>query len=234
MMKIRTFSELRKIKSFEERFEYLKLSGEVGKSTFGFDRYLNQAFYNSKLWLHARDIVITRDNGCDLGSIDHPIITRIIIHHMNPVTIEDLEEGEPSLIDPEYLISVSHKTHLALHYGDANLLEKDPIIRKPGDTSPWLMEQKMAKRNFPVREEPHIKKVKATKEFSVANCRQVNVRKLPSRDSSVLFIAAEGTLFSGEHLDNGWTKVTDGEGRAGYIASDFLEEHKDEQHSNDD
>ena len=153
---------------------------------------------------------------------------------MNPVTIEDLEEGEPSLIDPEYLISVSHKTNIALHYGDANLLEKDPIIRKPGDTSPWLMEQKMAKRNFPVREEPHIKKVKATKEFSVANCRQVNVRKLPSRDSSVLFIAAEGTLFSGEHLDNGWTKVTDREGRAGYIASDFLEEHKDEQHSNDD
>lgn len=228
MMKIRTFSELRKIKSFEERFEYLKLAGEVGKSTFGFDRYLNQAFYNSKLWLHARDVVITRDNGCDLGSIDHPIITRIIIHHMNPVTIEDLEEGESSLIDPEYLISVSHKTHLALHYGDANLLEKDPIIRKPGDTSPWLMEQKMAKRkDFPVKEDTSvIEKRTVPSVYIVSNCDYLNVRKSPNKKADVLFLAGKGAFFYGEESIDGWFKVKEVEGqyRSGYVLSDFLKE----------
>jgi hypothetical protein len=227
-MKIRTFSELQKIESFDERFEYLKLNGEVGKSTFGFDRYLNQNLYNSKLWLRARDSVIIRDNGCDLSSIDHPIIGRVIVHHMNPVTIEDLKKRDTGILDPEYLVCVSHKTHLALHYGDANLLQKDPIIRKPGDTSPWLMEKNMAKRkDFPVKEDISvIEKRTVPSVYIVSNCDYLNVRKSPNKKADVLFLAGKGASFYGEESIDGWFKVKEVEGqyRSGYVLSDFLKE----------
>lgn len=134
---IRTYSDLIKIPTFEERFEYLKLSGSIGDSTFGFERYLNQILYRSKEWKHIRDCVIFRDNGCDLGIKDRLIGGRIIVHHMNPISIKDVENRDKKIFDPEYLICVSHITHNALHYGDENLLIKDYVERSPKDTSPW-------------------------------------------------------------------------------------------------
>lgn len=136
-MKIRRYSELKKLPTFEERFEYLKLGGEVGAETFGFDRYLNQVFYQSKEWKRVRDEVIIRDNGCDLGLEGYETIGRILIHHMNPISIEDIQQRSDFLLNPEYLISVTHNTHNAIHYGDSRLLTLDPIERVPHDTSPW-------------------------------------------------------------------------------------------------
>lgn len=137
MMTIRTFKELSRLKTFEERFEYLKLSGAVGQDTFGFDRYLNQQFYRSQEWRVVRDFVILRDNGCDLGIEGYEIPGRVIIHHMNPITQEDIENRTERLLNPEYMICCSHNTHNAIHYGDVSLLPKDPITRTPGDTCPW-------------------------------------------------------------------------------------------------
>lgn len=125
------------LSSFEERFEYLKLGGEVGAATFGFDRYLNQAFYNSREWKSVRDKVIIRDNGCDLGIAEREIGRRVIIHHMNQITVEDIRLATDILLDPEFLICVSHDTHNAIHYGDADLLPKDFVPRSPNDTCPW-------------------------------------------------------------------------------------------------
>ena len=135
---IRTYSELIKLPTFEERFEYLKLDGKVGEDTFGFDRYLNQIFYKSKEWLTVRNYVITRDNGCDLGSPDHEIRgNRIIIHHMNPITKEDILNRSDILLNPEYLISTIDPTHNAIHFGSSDLLPKDPVERSKNDTCPW-------------------------------------------------------------------------------------------------
>lgn len=134
---IRTFSELKRLKTFEERFEYLKLSGSVGESTFGFDRYLNQALYRSKEWKDLRNEIIVRDNGCDLGIEGREINDRIIIHHMNPLTADDVINRSDFVYDPNYLICVSIITHDAIHYGDISLLPKLPIERKPGDTTLW-------------------------------------------------------------------------------------------------
>lgn len=136
-MKIRTYTELSELKTFKERFEYLRLDGSVGESTFGYDRYLNQVFYKSQVWKRVRDTVIIRDNGCDLGIIGHEIYDKIIIHHMNPITIQDIERESEFLLNPDYLICVTHNTHNAIHYGDANLLIDEPIIRTPFDTCPW-------------------------------------------------------------------------------------------------
>lgn len=136
-MKIRTYSELIKLPTFEERFEYLKLNGAVGRDTFGFDRYLNQIFYKSQKWLSVRDQVIIRDNGCDLGMEGYEIHDRILIHHMNPITLRDLETESDFLLDPEYLISTVHNTHNAIHYGNENLLYKAPVERTRFDTCPW-------------------------------------------------------------------------------------------------
>lgn len=136
-MIIRTYSELIKLPTFEERFQYLKLDGEVGVETFGFDRYLNQAFYSSDEWKSIRNQVIIRDNGCDLGIEGREIYKRIIIHHMNPITKEDLLYRTEYLLNPEYMICTMKNTHDAIHYGDENLLFKDPIERKPNDTCPW-------------------------------------------------------------------------------------------------
>lgn len=134
---IRTYSELRRISTFEDRFEYLKLKGSVGRSTFGFERYLNQQFYTSRQWRQARDKVIARDNGMDLGIEGYDIYDRIIIHHMNPMTVEDIEHGNSDILDPEFLITTTHKTHNAIHYGDASLLPKVLVERRPGDTRLW-------------------------------------------------------------------------------------------------
>ena len=136
-MIIRTYSELIKLPTFEERFQYLKLNGDVGVETFGFDRYLNQAFYSSDEWKSIRNQVIIRDNGCDLGIEDREIYKRIIIHHMNPITKEDLLYRTEYLLNPEYMICTMKNTHDAIHYGDENLLFKEPVERKPNDTCPW-------------------------------------------------------------------------------------------------
>lgn len=135
---IRRYSELRMLKTFEERFEYLKVIGQVAEETFGSMRFFNQNFYTSQIWKSIRNQVILRDNGCDLGIEDRPINGRmIIIHHMNPITLDDIQNMTPNLIDPEFLICVSQNTHQALHYGDEKILPKGPIERFPNDTSPW-------------------------------------------------------------------------------------------------
>lgn len=134
----RTYSDLSKLKSFEERFNYLKLDGAVGEETFGFDRYLNQALYSSKEWKHIKNQVIIRDEGCDLGISGNKINRKAIIHHMNPITREQIENRDPEIFNPEYLITVSHSTHNAIHYGDKDLLARQaPVERKQGDTVPW-------------------------------------------------------------------------------------------------
>lgn len=136
-MSIKCYSELIEIPSFEERFAYLQLNGSVGKDTFGFDRYMNQAFYQSREWKRVRDFVILRDNGCDLGVAGYTIYGKVLIHHMNPITAKDIATVSDYLMNPEYLICVSHTTHNAIHYGDENLIPKGPIIRTPNDTCPW-------------------------------------------------------------------------------------------------
>ena len=134
----RCYSELITLPTFKERFEYLKLGGRVGKDTFGFDRYLNQQLYqrNSK-WKSARDKVIIRDNGCDLGVEGHEIFGKIIVHHMNPITMDDIINERDWIFDPEFLICTIHNTHNAIHYGDESLLIDAPIERRPNDTCPW-------------------------------------------------------------------------------------------------
>ena len=136
--RIKRYSELIQLPTFKERYEYLKLDGRVGEETFGFDRYINQIFYKrSADWKHIRNQVIVRDNGCDLGIEGYEIHERILVHHMNPLTLEDLENESEFLLDPEYLISTTHNTHNAIHYGDSNLLILDPIVRTQNDTCPW-------------------------------------------------------------------------------------------------
>lgn len=134
---IRTYKELSRLQTFEERFDYLKLSGSIGTETFGFDRYINQMFYRSKEWKSIRNHVIVRDNGCDLGIEGREIQKGIIVHHINPIKIDDIVSATEFLMNPDYLICTSLKTHNAIHYGDSNLLDKDPIIRIPGDTKLW-------------------------------------------------------------------------------------------------
>ena len=136
-MIIRTYTELSKIQTFEERYEYLRLGGSVGDTTFGFDRYLNQVFYRSQKWKAVRDFVIFRDNACDLGVEGFDIYGKILIHHMNPITLKDIEKESEYLLDPEFLICTTHNTHNAIHYGDESLLVVSPIERRINDTCPW-------------------------------------------------------------------------------------------------
>lgn len=137
MTNIKTYSELSKLKTFEERYNYLKLGGIVGADTFGFDRYLNQMLYTSAKWRAVRDIVLVRDNGCDLGIEGYGIYHKPIIHHMNPITVDDILKESDFLFNPEYLITTTHLTHNAIHYGDENLLMKAPVERSRNDTCPW-------------------------------------------------------------------------------------------------
>lgn len=136
-MIIRTYSDLIQLPTFEERFEYLRLDGKVGEATFGFDRYLNQLFYKSDEWRAVRDAVIIRDNACDLGMPDREIRGRILIHHMNPITKEDILRRSDILLNPEYLITTIKNTHDAIHYSDESLLIKAPVERRQYDTCPW-------------------------------------------------------------------------------------------------
>ena len=137
-MLMRTYSELIKLPTFEERFQYLELKGIVGEETFGYDRWLNQRFYRSLEWKHIRDQVILRDNGCDLGIEDRQIFGRVLIHHMNPIKQKDITGFSDILINPEYLICVSHETHNAIHYGDESLIvPSEPLERTPFDQCPW-------------------------------------------------------------------------------------------------
>lgn len=137
MSNLRTYKELQQLQTFDERFAYLQLRGHIGKETFGYDRYLNQHFYRSKEWKDVRRIVILRDHGCDLGIMDRLITGRIYIHHMNPITREDLINGSDLVLNPNYLICVSSMTHEAIHYGDKDLLISDYVERSPYDTCPW-------------------------------------------------------------------------------------------------
>lgn len=137
MNNLRCYRELIRLKTFDERFEYLKLKGIVGEATFGYDRYLNQLLYTSGEWRRIRRDIILRDNGCDLAVKGYDIPDIIIVHHMNPISVEDLIDFSEDVINPEYLICVSHDTHNAIHYGDKSLLTREPIERKPGDTCPW-------------------------------------------------------------------------------------------------
>lgn len=135
---IRTYSELMSIPTFKGRYEYLKIGDKIGDETFGFDRYLNQIFYKSKEWERIRNFVISRDNGCDLGHPDHEIRDElIIIHHLNPITIDDIKNRSDFLLNPEYLICTILNTHNAIHYGNSDLLYLDPVERYPNDTCPW-------------------------------------------------------------------------------------------------
>lgn len=137
MRSIRTYSQLSRLESFEDRYRYLALNGVVGDPTFGWERYLNQKFYNSAEWRRIRQHVILRDNGCDLGIEGRELFSRIYIHHMNPMSSGDLRHFQDETLDPEYLISVSHNTHNAIHYGDVNQLKQLHVERQPGDTTLW-------------------------------------------------------------------------------------------------
>lgn len=136
-MKIRRYSELVQLESLTERYEYLRIPSKVGIATFGFDRYLNQRFYRSREWKLTRDLVIVRDNGNDLGVDGFPIHRHLVIHHMNPITVEDIEHGDQKIFDPEFLITVSKETHQAIHFGDRSLLPQPHVERRPGDTNLW-------------------------------------------------------------------------------------------------
>lgn len=135
---IRTYQHLQALPTFEERFQYLKLDGKVGKETFGFDRYFNQKFYRSTEWKQIRNYVIARDQGCDLAIFDRQILGRIYVHHMNPISLDDIKDVTDYLLNPEYLVCVSKETHNAIHYGDGSLLISTKLTeRSPGDTKLW-------------------------------------------------------------------------------------------------
>jgi len=137
ILKVKSYKELSRLKTFEERYEYLRLTSFVGVETFGFDRYLNQILYKSYDWKKIRNKVILRDEGCDLGIKDRPIHDKIVIHHINPISSEDIENGDPKIFELENLICTSNDTHLAIHFSNEFLINKDPIERRPGDTIPW-------------------------------------------------------------------------------------------------
>lgn len=136
-MTIRTYRDLRRLDTFKERFDYLALHGAVGEATFGFDRWMNQKFYTSYEWRQLRHQIIVRDNGCDLGIEGYEIHARLVIHHMNPITVDDIKHGSMDILDPEFLITTTHDTHNAIHYGDEKLLPRPFVERRPGDTKLW-------------------------------------------------------------------------------------------------
>lgn len=134
---IKSYSELIRLKTFEERYQYLRTSSIVGDRSFGSDRYLNQSFYRSKVWRDLRHEIIVRDNGCDLAFPGYEIYSMIVIHHINPVTIEDIESGSDNLLNPEGLITTSHETHMAIHYARESFRPSVLVERRPGDQTPW-------------------------------------------------------------------------------------------------
>lgn len=137
MRSFRSYSDLRHLSTFQDRFDYLNLRGQVGESTFGYQRWLNQDFYSSHQWHRIRDAVIVRDQGCDLGIPGYEINSGLYVHHMNPIAVADIIEGEAWVLDPEFLITTSHRTHNAIHYGNESLLPPVIVARSPGDTDLW-------------------------------------------------------------------------------------------------
>lgn len=137
MTTMKTYTELSKLNDFQDRFEYLRLHGSVGRETFGFDRWINQNFYKSREWKNARDRVIVRDDGCDLGVPGYEIYGALLVHHINPILMDDIVHGEDWIFNPEYLITTTQRTHNAIHYSDASLLPKVVVARQPGDTKLW-------------------------------------------------------------------------------------------------
>lgn len=137
MTLIKRYSELCQLETFEERYRYLRMGGVLGERTFGFDRWINQRFYKSQEWKSVRQQVIIRDNGCDLGIPGFEVHSGLLVHHMNPVTLKHIEEGDDWIVDPEFLITTSLQTHNAIHYGDESLLPRGPIVRTAGDTTLW-------------------------------------------------------------------------------------------------
>lgn len=137
MAKMKSYNELVRLPTFEERYDYLRVHGQVGQETFGFDRYMNQQFYTSSEWRHIRNLVIARDLGCDLGIKGYEIYDKVIIHHMNPLTEDDIQHSSDNLMDLDSLITTSHRTHNAIHYGDRSLLAQPLVERHPGDTLLW-------------------------------------------------------------------------------------------------
>jgi hypothetical protein len=138
-MMIKRYSTMVQLEKFLDRYEYLKLSGTIGEETFGYDRYINQKLYRSKEWRDIRHKVIVRDEACDLAHLDFPIHGKIIIHHINPITLSDIEDANPKVFDLNNLVCVSMNTHNAIHYGDEELLPHDPVERTPFDTCPWRL-----------------------------------------------------------------------------------------------
>lgn len=134
---LRSYSELSRLRTFDERFRYLLLAGSVGVETFGFDRYVNQRFYRSEEWKHVRNVVIARDNGCDLGIEGRDINGRVYVHHMNPMNLEQINDHMDLILDPEYLVCVTFATHNAIHYGDESYITLAPVERQPNDMCPW-------------------------------------------------------------------------------------------------
>ena len=134
---IRCYSELEELPTFEQRYRYLALNGTVGRSTFGFDRWVNQRFYRSRDWQRIRHAVILRDQGCDLGIDGYEIYSNLVIHHMNPMGVDEIIHGNEEILDPEFLITTTHQTHNAIHYGDESLLPRPHVDRRPGDTQLW-------------------------------------------------------------------------------------------------
>ena len=134
---IKTYSEMVRLPTFLERYRYLKIGGQVGEGTFGYDRYLNQILYRSSEWKRFRRDIIIRDNGCDLACDGYEIIGKVLIHHIDPITVRDIELRDPKIFDPENVVSVTLNTHNAIHYGDESLLITEPLVRTPNDTCPW-------------------------------------------------------------------------------------------------
>ena len=134
---IRTYRECMQLPTFQERYRYLQIGGRVGKETFGFDRYLNQMLYRTSEWKRFRRDMIVRDNGCDLGCEEYEIYGNVLVHHINPITVEDVINRNPCIFDPNNVICTSLNTHNAIHYGDETLLITEPVVRKPNDTCPW-------------------------------------------------------------------------------------------------
>jgi hypothetical protein len=134
---VRSYSELRSLDTFEDRYDYLRLKGVVGEATFGYDRYINQALYQSNEWRNARRLAIIRDNGCDLGVFGYEIYDEILVHHMNPISVDDIINRADLVLDPEFLITTTMTTHNAIHYGDQTLLRTPFVERNPGDTKLW-------------------------------------------------------------------------------------------------
>lgn len=240
---IKTYSELVQLHTFKERYHYLKLGGFVGKETFGFDRFINQRFYRSGEWKKIRNHVIVRDNGCDLGIDGHEIYGKIIIHHMNPVTLDDVIKNSEFLMNPEYLISVSHVTHNAIHYGDENFIISPPAERTKNDTCPWKSKkggygmEKVNEREM--RDDDCLEILVSGNSFCadaemeeepkyvmgiVTDCTRLSIRKRPESDSEILCKAEalSEVMIDYSKSNNKWFCVCTSAGIEGFCLRRFI------------